>query len=208
MKKQSGKGIPIRERQTQMTRMAILESLAEIMVEEGPLGFTVQNVADRAGVSHRTVYRHFPNREAMCEGVIEWSEQQQNGKEQGRGALPTTPEGLLEIIPVMYEEMESERALIQSLVLLNLSTGFRAAAARDRDRQIEEVVRKLAPSISPKERAQSVVLIRYLASSLSWMSLTTQFNRSHQEAAEIAAHGIHLALQDLKRRERKAIRKT
>ena len=195
---------PIRERQTQMTRMAILESLAEIMVEEGPLGFTVQNVADRAGVSHRTVYRHFPNREAMCEGVIEWSENHQNGKEQGRGTLPTTPEGLLEIIPEVFEEMESERALIQSLVLLNLSTGFRATAARDRDRQIEKIVRELAPSIPEKERGESVVLIRYLASSLSWMSLTTQFGRTPREAAEIAAYGVHIALQDLKRRERKA----
>lgn len=201
---QSRKVTPIRERQTQMTRMAILEALAEIMVEEGPLGFTVQNVADRAGVSHRTVYRHFPNREAMCEGVIEWSEQNQKGAEQGRGTLPTTPEGLLEIIPVMFEEMESERAMIQSLVLLNLSTGFRATAARDRDRQIETIVRELAPSLPEKERRESVVLIRYLASSLSWMSLTTQFDRSPREAAAIVVHGIQLALQDLKRRERKA----
>ncbi len=140
----------------------------------------------------------------MCEGVIEWSEQNQKGAEQGRGTLPTTPEGLLEIIPVMFEEMESERAMIQSLVLLNLSTGFRATAARDRDRQIETIVRELAPSLPEKERRESVVLIRYLASSLSWMSLTTQFDRSPREAAAIVVHGIQLALQDLKRRERKA----
>lgn len=34
--------------------------MVEVILEGGLPGFSVQEVADRAGVSHRTVYRHFP----------------------------------------------------------------------------------------------------------------------------------------------------
>ncbi|MCB1015943.1 MAG: TetR/AcrR family transcriptional regulator, partial [Acidimicrobiales bacterium] len=33
--------------------------------------FSVQGVADRCGISHRTVYRHFPTRESLLDGLVE-----------------------------------------------------------------------------------------------------------------------------------------
>ena len=42
------------------TRRAILDALAHVVVESKGFGFSVQEVADRAGVTHRTVYNHFP----------------------------------------------------------------------------------------------------------------------------------------------------
>lgn len=196
---------PIRQRQTELTKRSIVEALAEIIVEEGPLGFAVQNVADRAGVAHRTVYRHFPNREAMCEGLVEWTEQR--WRERGHEGLPTTLEGYIARIPEAFEEFESDRMLYRSMLLLNLSTGFRGESARLRDRLIDQVVGEVAPSLSESEREPAAVLIRYLGSSLTWMNLTSQFRRSDVEAAKAATYGMRLVLEDLKRRERKAKRK-
>ena len=53
------------------TRRAILDALAAVITETGGLGFSVQQVAERAGVTHRTVYNHFPTRDALNDALAE-----------------------------------------------------------------------------------------------------------------------------------------
>src|SRR5690606_7497004 len=118
--------------------------------------------------------------------------------------FPSTLEGVLAMLPIVFEEFEDDRMPFQSLGLLKLSTGIRAGASRTRDRQIDAMISELAPSIPEEQRRRAAILARYLGSSLSWMSLTSQFNRSHVEAAGDVVYGIRLVLQDLKRLERKA----
>jgi AcrR family transcriptional regulator len=48
--------------QLEATRTAILEAAAQLLLERRNDGFSVQAVADRAGLTHRTVYRYFPTR--------------------------------------------------------------------------------------------------------------------------------------------------
>src|SRR5262245_46914959 len=54
------------------TRRAILDATADVIVDTNGIGFSVQAVADRAGLTHRTVYNHFPTREALCEGFSQY----------------------------------------------------------------------------------------------------------------------------------------
>ncbi len=199
------KVVPIRKRQKELTRSSILEALAEIIVEEGPLGFTVQDVADRAGVSHRTVYRYFPNREAMCEGLVDLVEDRRDRK--GVKAAPVSLKDFVEHVPIAFASFGAERTLFRSLALMTLSTGAQPERVRERDRQIERFVRELAPSITREEQDRSIALIRHLGSSTSWMVLTTRFHRTDREAAAIATHGIELAVKELKRLERKGAKK-
>ena len=65
----------MRVRQQQLTREAILEALGQQIVASGPLGFSMQDVADRAGVTHRTVYNHFPTREALNDAFAVYVEE-------------------------------------------------------------------------------------------------------------------------------------
>ena len=53
------------------TRRAILDALAAVIAETGGLGFSVQQVAERAGVTHRTVHNHFPTRDALNDALAE-----------------------------------------------------------------------------------------------------------------------------------------
>jgi AcrR family transcriptional regulator len=56
----------------QRTRRAILEAMVDVIMETGGIGFSVQAVADRAGVTHRTIYNHFPTREALCDAFSDY----------------------------------------------------------------------------------------------------------------------------------------
>lgn len=70
---------PLRERQAKNTLASILEAAAELIVDEGLENFSMLAVADRASVSERTVYHHFPNQQALLDGFTNWVDQQLPG---------------------------------------------------------------------------------------------------------------------------------
>src|ERR1700757_4175012 len=43
----------------------LLKTAIQLIAEVGPTGFTLREVARRAGVSHNAPYRHFPDREDL-----------------------------------------------------------------------------------------------------------------------------------------------
>src|SRR3954466_3603430 len=56
---------PLRGEQQQQTRERILEAAIALIAEDGLAELTVPGVAERAGVSLRTVYRHFPAKDDL-----------------------------------------------------------------------------------------------------------------------------------------------
>ena len=50
-------------------REVLLASAVQLIAEAGPSGFTLREVARRAGVSHNAPYRHFEDREALLAAV-------------------------------------------------------------------------------------------------------------------------------------------
>src|ERR671924_94835 len=54
-----------------LTREKILEAAEEVLRRFGPSKATVVDVARALGVSHGSVYRHFPSKAALREAVLE-----------------------------------------------------------------------------------------------------------------------------------------
>jgi AcrR family transcriptional regulator len=50
-------------------REALLEAAAPLVAETGPAGFTLRELARRAGVSHNAPYRHFRDKEELIAAV-------------------------------------------------------------------------------------------------------------------------------------------
>ncbi len=66
---------PLRAEQLEQTRLRILEAMADALADEEVEEVTVPLVAMRARVSVRTVYRHFPTKEALFDAFGEWAEE-------------------------------------------------------------------------------------------------------------------------------------
>lgn len=67
-----------RARATERTRLRIVEAAVALHGEVGPLAATVSGIAERAGVTRVTVYRHFPDQEALFRACsAHWESQQQ-----------------------------------------------------------------------------------------------------------------------------------
>jgi TetR/AcrR family transcriptional repressor of mexJK operon len=52
------------------TRAAILRAARPIMLRDGLGGTTLDRVAAEGGIAKMTLYRHFPNKEALFEGLV------------------------------------------------------------------------------------------------------------------------------------------
>lgn len=75
---------------TERKRAAILRAAAEAFRHEGYLSTSTDRIAEKAGVSKRTLYNHFPSKEALFDAVIEgyWSRLRALGEPHGHGELP------------------------------------------------------------------------------------------------------------------------
>ncbi|MBX3615480.1 MAG: TetR/AcrR family transcriptional regulator, partial [Burkholderiaceae bacterium] len=53
-------------------RREIVLAVIELASEAGPEGVTTQAIADRVGVTHGALFRHFPDKGAIWAAVFDW----------------------------------------------------------------------------------------------------------------------------------------
>src|SRR5215207_7587227 len=72
-------GYDLRTRQRDDTRRAILHAFNELLDEGNPVTVSVPAVAARAGVSVRTLYRYFANKDELMEAGGLWFDEAARG---------------------------------------------------------------------------------------------------------------------------------
>jgi AcrR family transcriptional regulator len=169
------------------TRRAILEAMVDVIMETDGIGFSVQAVADRAGVTHRTIYNHFPTREALCDGFSSYVDEQLAA---GAG-LTEEPAWSLEALPTivenLYRTLASRDRHARAYVMLMIGNRRPMSAWRKRSLRAERMVAKVQSKQVPLTPRQVTAVIRMFASTMGWHLLTEQCGLSTDEAAAASA---------------------
>lgn len=55
------------------TRLKLLEAASVLVAEESLANLSIENIADKAGVSRRTFFKHFPSKDHLLAAVVEYS---------------------------------------------------------------------------------------------------------------------------------------
>ncbi|MGE3277364.1 MAG: TetR/AcrR family transcriptional regulator [Vicinamibacterales bacterium] len=174
---------PARER----TRRAILEAVADVVTDTSGVGFTVQAVADRAGVSHRTVYNHFPTRDALCEAFAAYVDEVL----LATGAQP--PDRRIDVpsmpgmVDALYRVLGQRDRYARAYVMLMLANRAPMKAWRGRTRTFETLLASHASAGAAIDPRLVAAAIRVFASSVGWHLLTEQIGLSTEEAARAGA---------------------
>ena len=167
------------------TRRAILDALAAVITETGGLGFSVQQVAERAGVTHRTVYNHFPTRDAMNDALAEHVEDV-----MARGGFreppATSSASLVAMITDAYAAFQSHEVLSRAYVMLMLASRRPAGVARRRTSAFEAVIARDTSPPAPLTARDLTAALRMFLSTTGWHILTEQMGLSPAEAATTA----------------------
>lgn len=184
---------PLRERQSERTRELILEAVAAIISAEGTTEFPVQEVADRAGVALRTVYRHFPNRQALLDGLSELVDRRLNELRTDAGPAwheAETLEDLLQALPAVFAQLDELAPLSEALPLLSASGQRRARDHEARTEAYRRILRDHLGDPDDEEVAATFAVIRHLISASTWYALRTEFGLPGHVAGEAAARAV------------------
>lgn len=187
------------ERKRQVTRDAVLDAVIDVF-RDRRFDFSVQEVADRAGLAHRTVYRHFPNRDALIDGVAERFEASLAAHGFSEG---DTVEEVVERVEARFAWFDREADLVHAVAINTLATGQRTSPSRRRGERMRALFRVKFPSLPADEFEAAFVTLRALIGVVGWHTLT-----SEGVASDVAARTVRrmadVALADLESRDREA----
>jgi AcrR family transcriptional regulator len=182
----------LRERHRQQTTEVILGAVADLLSEEGAAALTVDRVAQRSGVSSRTIYRYFPDRTSLIAGAAQWIEAAYPFEHpSSAGEIAGTFE---QLFPVFDEERELNRAIVSARVGGSLPWPQREGRLEAICAALAEVTDRLDPAEA--ERAKAIV--GYLAGGLAWMTLADESGLDGREAGLAVGWAIRVLVADLR----------
>lgn len=175
----------LRERQKALARETITEAAASLVTERHQLDFSMQEVAERAGVSLRTVYNHFETREDLLDEL---------GREFGRRMsemggpdaddIKTLAE-MLEAIKANHVIFEELGGVSEALAQMPLADVGRDSDRAARTSKLVDVIVSEMGEIPEAEARDIAVAIRHLFSHRSWFWLTREYGIDPDRLAEL-----------------------
>ncbi len=182
----------LRERQAQQVGTDLRQAFIRLVVDKGPNGFALRDVAAEAGVSERTLYRYYPNRDALIAGVRE-NENAEMEVRLGEVRRALTDISDPEAMANVYEIFEEYRDFVRAAAILR-QAGITDSDSGARTARLRSAVEGLA-NVPPAAHDQLTGLVRALSSSDGFMRMTgPDVGLSAREAGYAAQWAIQVLL--------------
>jgi AcrR family transcriptional regulator len=190
-----GDAIPLRQRQAQQVRTALLE--AAISQLEGSMSSDVSmaEVAEAAGVSLRTLYRYFPDRASLLDAA---------GDHLYRSlGVPfgiARPEDIAASFREASRRLGTRPQLARALVRSEPGKLSRSTVRRQRLEAIRGALGPLTDSLDPHTAQRASAVIAHLCSAASWVSIADECGISDADAQEAVGWAIDALVATLRER--------
>jgi AcrR family transcriptional regulator len=192
--------VSLQEARAAVVRERVLAGVAAVLAAGDDLTFA--KVARAADVPERTVYRHFPTREALLAAVFDWA----NRRIGFDGELPVDREGAVALVRRVFPGFDDIAPVIRELLIAPEGLAARLSNKQARQEAAVQVVRSDAPGLDPATTERVAAAVQLLMSAATWQVLRDYWDRDGTEAAETAAVAIELLLDGARHRADRADR--
>ncbi len=174
----------LRDEQVALTRQRIVHAVAELLVEGDPSALSMPAVAERAGVSLRTVYRHFGDTSALLRSVAEVDDP------AIRLPLPA-PDGsdLCAYLRLAWSD-EIQHPHLRAQLRTTAGQQVRAQRRRSQRPYLDLVLDAWSVELDPDSERRLVDLIQLMTGSAALVELTEVLGESTAEAAATATWAV------------------
>jgi AcrR family transcriptional regulator len=179
----------LRARHRDDTRRAILQAFSDLLDEGNPVTVSIPSVAARAGVSVRTLYRYFANKDELMEAGSRWFDEAARGAIGGEVTADNRGEFLRRLWQDFATNMPAVRGQHASQAGRELRQ-YRLALSR------AIVDRAVPDTVQGSTRADVVDLVVALSSSSMFLELVDRMGHDPERAAALADHLIDLVITD------------
>lgn len=195
-----GYSSPTRDEAKEATRVRILDALVRVVLDEGVHAFSVATVAERAGISHRTVYRHFASREELLEALSDAIDSAgPPARAEARRSKPLV-EHARAGAGGLFGALESMRDRATAEFIIGVALRHNTRGKQQRWAQVQAEMREHFPALPPEEQLASAAVLRALLSSNIWFHLCVQLGVPADTAAQGISRTVELVLEDLAQR--------
>lgn len=191
---------PLRERQVRQTRQLVLAAAADELVANGMADTTIAAIAERAQVSQRTVYRHFPDWQTLLDAMTEWVDSELAARMEF--TLPESADVSLDELlaagRALFAAMEDVGRPAEAMVLTAQANRLLSEGHRERTRATERVIAEGLPTVDPSTRRQVSAVVRLLFGSHTWYTLTRELGLTAEQAGEAVSRTARALLADVR----------
>ena len=194
----------VSHRHIEATRDAILDAAGGLFLERKVDGFSVQQVADRAGVTHRTVYRYYPTRKDLMRATVEHLAP---GMTEDSAAEASTVEDWIDGIAAHLARTEANFDVFRGLVVAAFASDELKRPdkpLRDRETHRWHVFRRQFSNLPEREARRTFAALRHLTSSISYVLMRLRFGMAPDEAVAAIRSGAAQIVEQATVRNRQA----
>jgi AcrR family transcriptional regulator len=156
----------LRERQTALARTAILEALRTHLERGDADDVSMDQLAQDAGVSRRTLYRYFPTRADLLAAAAAWIRQ-----DVLELPIEIGDEGIVASFRISAARLNRHPKLARALLHTDTGRAVRGGYRRARVQAIRDALKRDVPGISRRELDRAAAVLGYLCSSNAWITI-------------------------------------
>jgi len=174
-------------------RARIVDALVALLVEDGEINH--DRVAERAGVGRRTVYRYFPDREALMRSI--WDRITELAGP--RVTFPSSEAELLDSLPAIYRGFDE---IADLATLLRSTPQGRRVRLSESGRRRSSYTAALADAVKalpPEDRLLATAMIQVLHTT-PWLEMRDHWGLDGDRIARACGWAIRTLLADLRAR--------
>jgi AcrR family transcriptional regulator len=175
----------LREKQKAGTRDLILEAVGRCMQDRGLEDLSFADVAASAAVSERTVYRHFPTKDALLDAYWSWL----HGS-LGIDAFPETAADLIALPRKVFGFFDEHEAIIRGMMASRQGREVRLRVNTERQAAIRKAVQDAAPRLAEPDLTRTCASVQLLYSATGWLTMKDYWGLAGAEAGEAASQSI------------------
>lgn len=179
----------LRERQKMSTHDEILNVATRMLRDKGEMSH--EAIAADAGMAARTVYRHFPSRDALIAAVWERLRAETDTR------FPQTEEEILTLAPEMYQRFGKHEPLVRAFLSSSTTVEVVDRGAEEGRRAFQVALRAATKHLSAKKRKQVVAAFLALYSASAWRLMRDRGELTSEEAAQAITWAFSALLKNL-----------
>ena len=185
----------LRERQVAQTRELILDAVTALLGDRRVDEVTTREIAAAAGVSERTVYRHFPDRDAVLEGLSQ-------RMTRTDGVKPAFGVGSLDdIAPLsrrLMELLDEHYVTARAEAVFNADPRRFAGDTQTNTRELRELLARELPELGEREQLRIAAVIRCLLSTQAWLRMREEFGVPGTESGPVVGWVVDTIIRELR----------
>jgi len=175
----------LRAEQAEATAARILDAVAAIFATDSDGAFSFDQVAARAGVSRRTVFRHFKDKDALLDAF--W---RRTNDSFGVPVWPADEADLTRLAPRVFAALDAQEALVRASGNSAAGRDLRLRGNDDRQAAYRAALADATQGLDDLGQRQVAAVVHLLSSVAAWQTMKDHWGLTGPEAGAASAWAV------------------